>query len=115
MTDDAAPRPRPFAGWIALASGLVALGCALWVLLAHDVVTAFTQPPVQHPVLMAALIQGIIGTLAGIVALVRGEPRRLAVIGLVLSAFAILAKFVLAALAVGIVLAIVLAVMSQVS
>lgn len=112
IVDEAAPHPQPYASWVSFVSGLVALGFSLYVLLSGDILEALKVKPVDHPLLMAALVQGIIGTIAGIIALARKEPKRLAVIALLISVVAIIAKFMLAALAVAVVLALVLAIIA---
>lgn len=114
MTDAEVPRdvPKPYAGWSSLGFGLVALGLALWVLMRGDpLVNVIEGVPKDDPFLIAALVHGILGTLAGIVAFARREPRRLAVIGLAISLVAVLAKFVLVAVVVAIGVAILLAVL----
>ena len=114
IVDDAAPKPQPYASWVSFVSGLVALGCSLYVLLSGDVIELLKVKPVDHPLLMAALVQGIIGTIAGIIALARQEPKRLAVIALSISIVAIIAKFMLAALAVAVVVALAMAIIAAV-
>lgn len=107
MTDPAAAEaPKPYASWVSFVSGLVALGLSLYVLLSGDILLALQTTPKSDPLLLGALVQGIIGTIAGLVALARKEPRRLALLGLGVSVIAVVAKFFLAALAVAIFLAI---------
>ncbi|MCX4243830.1 hypothetical protein [Paraliomyxa miuraensis] len=97
-------RARPYAGWSSVGFGLVALAFGLWVLLRGDVVDNLLHPAKDDPLLMVALVNGILGTLAGIVALARRESTRLAILGLVVSLVAVLAKFFLVALLVAVVL-----------
>ena len=110
MSDEASSdSPRPYAAWSSVAFGMIALGLGLWVLLRDDPFVALTKgPPRDDPFMIAALVHGILGTLASIVALARGEPRRLAVLGLVVSLAAVLAKFVLIALVIAVVAALLL-------
>lgn len=104
--EESEDRAKPYAAWSSLGFGLIALGFSLWVLLSGDVVENFMNTPKDDPLLIAGLVNGILGTLAGIVAIARKEPMRLALLGLGISVVAILAKFFLAALV--IVLALVL-------
>lgn len=97
-------RAMPYAGWSSLGFGLVALAFGLWVLLRGDVIENILHTPKDDPFLMVSLVNGILGTLAGIVALARREPLRLAILGLVVSLVAALAKFFLVALVVAAVL-----------
>jgi hypothetical protein len=108
MSEDEAPRAKPYAGWSSLGFGLVALAFGLWVLLRGDVIYNVMHTPKDEPFLMVVLVNGILGTLAGIVALARREPLRLAILGLVVSLVAVLAKFFLVALVVAAVLVVVL-------
>lgn len=107
---DESPAPaKPYASWSSLGFGLVAMGLALWVLLRGDPIANIMEgTAADDPFIIAALVHGILGTLAGIVALARREPRRLVLIGLTVSLAAVLAKFVLVALVVAIVLVLVL-------
>jgi hypothetical protein len=103
------PRAKPYAGWSSLGFGLVALAFALWVLLRGDVIENVLHTPKDEPFLLVALVNGILGTLAGIVALARREPLRLAILGLVVSLVAVLAKFFLVAVVIAAVLFVVAA------
>jgi len=105
--------PKPFAGWSSLGFGLVALAFALWVLMSGDVIANLRETPKGNPLLMVALINGILGTLAGIVAVARGEPKRLALLGLTVSLIAVLAKFFLVAFAIAIALVVVVALLAS--
>ncbi len=111
MDDDDEPEdgPKPYAAWSSLVFGLIALGLALWVLLSGDVFERFLEPPKDDPWLLASLVNGILGTLAGIVALARREPLRIALLGLAVSIIAIIAKFFLAALVIAVLLVLVVA------
>jgi hypothetical protein len=109
MADDEPPHAKPYAGWTSLGFGLVALAFGLWVLLRGDVIHNVMHTPKDDPFLMVSLVNGILGTLAGIVALARREPLRLAILGLVVSLVAVLAKFFLVALVVAAVLVVVMA------
>lgn len=113
MDQPATDAARPIASWVSLGFGLVALGCALFVLLSGDFLEALQATPKDDPWLMASLVQGIVGTLAGIVALARKEPWRLAVLGLSVSVIAAITKFFLAALLVVIVLFVAFAVIAN--
>ncbi|MEM9455297.1 MAG: hypothetical protein AAGF11_14035 [Myxococcota bacterium] len=107
--EESSESPRPYAAWSSIGFGLVALALGLWVLLRDDPFVALTkEPPRDDPFMIAALVHGILGTLASIVALARREPRRLAVLGLVVSLAAVLAKFVLIALVIAVVIALLL-------
>lgn len=97
---DPSERAKPYAAWSSLGFGLIALAFALWVLLNGDVIHNLLETPQGNPLLMVALVNGILGTLAGIVALARREPLRLALMGLTVSLVAVLAKFFLLALVV---------------
>lgn len=97
-TNEQDDRAKPYASWSSLAFGLIALGLGLWVLLSGDVIDNFVHPPKDDPLLIASLVHGILGTLAGIVGVARREPLRLALLGLGISLVAVLAKFFLAAL-----------------
>lgn len=103
---------RPYASWVALASGLCALGFALYVLFSGDVVAALSVQPKDDPLLMTALVEGIVGTLAAVVAIARKEPKRLALLGLFVSLVAIVTKFFLAILAVALFILVVFAVIA---
>lgn len=107
--EDEPKHAKPYAGWVSMGFGLVALALGLWVLLRGDVVHNIMHTPKDDPLLMASLVFGILGTLAGIVALARREPLRLAILGLVVSLIAVLAKFFLVALVVAAVLVVVMA------
>jgi hypothetical protein len=107
--EDERTHAKPFAGWASMGFALVALACGLWVLLRGDVVHNIMHAPEDDPLLMASLVFGILGTLAGIVALARREPLRLAILGLVVSLVAVLAKFFLVALVIAAVLFVVIA------
>lgn len=107
-------KPTPYASWVSLICGLIAVGLALYVLLSGDVLEALKTAPKDDPFLMASLIQGIIGTLAAIVALARKEPWRLATLGLVACLVGIAAKFVLAIVAAAIVVALAMAVIAAI-
>jgi hypothetical protein len=107
--EDEQQHAKPYAGWVSLGFALVALGFGLWVLLRGEVIDNIMNPPKDDPLLMVSLVNGILGTLAGIVALARREPLRLAILGLVVSLVAVLAKFFLAALLVVAVLVVVMA------
>lgn len=109
MEEEQPPRARPYAGWSSLGFGLVALAFGLWVLLRGDVIYNVMHTPKDDPLLMVSLINGILGTLAGIVGLARREPLRLAILGLVVSLVAVLAKFFLVALVVAAVLVVAVA------
>lgn len=111
MEEEQPPRAKPYAGWSSLGFGLVALALGLWVLLRGDVVHNIMNTPKDDPLLLASLVNGILGTLAGIVALARREPLRLAILGLVVSLVAVLAKFFLVALVVAAVLVVVVGLM----
>jgi hypothetical protein len=102
-------RAKPYAGWSSLGFGLIALGFALWVLLRGDPIENVLHPPQDDPLLIVALVNGILGTLAGIVALARREPVRLALLGLTISLAAVLAKFVLVAMLIAVLLLLVAA------
>lgn len=102
---------RPYASWLSVVSGLIALGFALYILLSGDLLVMLDTSPKDEPLLMASLVQGIIGTLAGVVALARKEPKRLALIGLSASFVAVVAKFFLAALAAALVIAVIIAIL----
>jgi len=92
MESETSTSARPFAGWSSVGFGLVALAFALWVLFDGDVFANLDRSTRDEPFLMVALVNGIIGTLAGVVALARGEPTRLALVGLAVSLVAVLAK-----------------------
>lgn len=109
MDEQTEDRAKPYAAWSSLGFGLIALGFSLWVLLSGDVIDNFLNTPKDDPLLLAGLVNGILGTLAGIVALARREPLRLALIGLSISIIAILAKFFLAALLIVVVVVLLLA------
>lgn len=115
MTEPPLQSARPYASWVSLGSGLVALGFAMYVLFSGDVLAVLKAQPKEDPLLMTALVEGIVGTLAGIIALARKEPRRLALLGLVISVVAILAKFFIAIVAVALVLGIIAVVMVALS
>ena len=100
-------RAKPYAGWSSLGFGLVALAFGLWVLLRGDVIENVLHTPKDDPLLMVALVNGILGTLAGVVALARREPLRLAILGIAVSLVGVLAKFFLVALLVGAVLVVI--------
>ncbi len=105
MTEDApTPSAKPYASWSGLGFGLIALGFSLWVLFSGDVFSNFVDPPKDDPLLIVALVNGILGTLAGVIALARREPKRLAILALSISVIAIVAKFFLIAVAIGVVL-----------
>jgi len=108
MTDEP-KHAKPYAGWVSLGFGMIALAFGLWVLLRGDVIHNVMHTPKDDPWLMASLVNGILGTLAGIVALARREPLRLAILGLTVSVVAVLAKFFLVALVIGAVLFVVMA------
>lgn len=108
MAEQEQPRAKPYAGWSSLGFGLVALAFGLWVLLRGDVIENIMHTPKDDPFLMVSLINGILGALAGIVALARREPLRLAILGLTVSLIAVLAKFFLVALVVAAVLVVVM-------
>jgi len=110
---DAITEPvKPIASWVALGCGLMALGFALYVLFSGDVVAALSVQPKDEPLLMTALVEGIVGTLAAIVAIARKEPRRLAVLALIVCVVAMVAKFFLAIVAVALALVLVVAVIA---
>jgi len=100
---------KPYASWSSVGFGIIALGFALWVLLRGDPVENFLNPPKDDPFLLVALVNGILGTLSGLIALARREPTRLALLGLGISLVAVLAKFFLAALLIAVVLLVILA------
>lgn len=102
-------RARPYAGWSGLGFGLLALALALWVLMSGDVMENMLHTPKNDPLLMASLVLGILGTLAGVIALARREPLRLGILALVVSLVAVLAKFFMVALAVAAVLFVIVA------
>lgn len=108
-----APRPAAIAGWIALSAALGALGCVMWFIALNDWSVLIDFGPKDDPLLLAAMACGIAGILAGIVGLVRGEPRRVVVTALVIAGLCVLAKFVFAAMVIGIALGLVLALLSQ--
>ncbi|MBL4686338.1 MAG: hypothetical protein JKY37_17215 [Nannocystaceae bacterium] len=101
---------KAYASWVSLGLGLVALSLAAWVLLSGDIFHNLFDTPKDEPLLIAALISGIAGTIAGVVALARREPRRLARIALTVSVVAILAKFFMIAIIFGGIAVIVLSV-----
>lgn len=109
MEEEQQQRAKPYAGWSSLGFGLVALAFGLWVLLRGDVVENILHTPKDDPFLMVSLVNGILGTLAGIVGLARREPLRLAILGLVVSLVAVLAKFFLVALVIAALLVVVAA------
>ena len=113
MSETPADAARPIASWVSLGFGLVALACSLFVLLSGDFIDALEATPKDDPWLMVALVGGIVGTIAGIVALARKEPWRLAVLALTVSVVAAITKFFLAALLVVIVLFIAFAVIAN--
>ncbi len=96
--DRSGPEPKPYAAWTGLVLGLIALGFSLWVLFRGDVIDNFLDPPQDDPLLTVSLVNGILGIVAGIVAVARREPTRIAVLALVVSIVAVVAKFFLAAL-----------------
>ena len=112
-TDEQHERAKPYAGWSSLGFGLLALAFALWVLLSGDVIRNLQETPKDNPLLMAALVNGILGTLAGIVGLARKEPRRLALLGLTVSLVAILAKFFVVAFAVAVAVLVLIALLGS--
>ena len=114
MTEATEAKPTPYASWVSVICGLIAVGLALYVLLSGDVLEALKTAPKDDPLLMASLIQGIVGTLAAIVALARKEPWRLAVLGLAACLVGIAAKFVLAIVAAAIVVALAMAVIAAI-
>jgi hypothetical protein len=113
MEHDGTPRPVAIAGWIALSAALGALGCVMWFVALNDWSVLLDFGPKDDPLLLAAMACGIAGILAGIVGLVRGEPRRVVVTALVIAGLAVLAKFMFAAMVIGIALGVVAAVASQ--
>jgi hypothetical protein len=114
MSDEVHDEPTPaIAGWIALSAALGALGCVLWFVALHEWEVLLDFGPKDDPLLLAAMSCGIVGILAGIVGLVRAEPKRVVVTALVISALAVLAKFVFAAMVIGFVVVLALALISQ--
>ncbi|MEX1366145.1 MAG: hypothetical protein AB1Z98_23675 [Nannocystaceae bacterium] len=109
QTQEPDDRAKPYAAWSSLAFGLIALGLGLWVLLSGDVIENFVHPPKDDPLLIASLVNGILGTLAGIVGVARREPLRLVLLGLGISVVAVLAKFFLAAVLIAFLLLVVVA------
>lgn len=108
MTDEE-QRAKPYAGWSSVGFGLVALAFGLWVLLRGDVIENVLHTPKDDPLLLVSLVNGILGTLAGVVALARREPLRLALVGLAVSLVGVLAKFFLVALVIAAVLLVIVA------
>ena len=95
---EGAPQPeraKPYAGWSSVGFGLVALAFSLWVLFTGDFVENFLHTPKDDPLLIAGLVNGILGTLAGIVGIARHEPKRLALLGLGISLVALTALAVM--------------------
>jgi hypothetical protein len=109
MQEEPVARAKPYAGWSSLGFGMIALAFGLWVLLRGDVIHNIMHTPKDDPLLLVSLVNGILGTLAGIVGLARREPLRLALLGLVVSLVAVLAKFFLVALVVAAVLVVIAA------
>ena len=75
---------------------------------------SFVTEKKDDPFLLASLVFGILGTLAGIVALARREPTRIVVLGLTVSIIAVVAKFFLIALVVAVVIVLLLAMLGAV-
>lgn len=98
-TPTAATDPRRnIAGWLSLSCVLPAPGAVLWFLATHDLMALFELRAPDDPLLTAALVLGIAGVLAAIVALVRKEAKELALLGLGIGLSVVLAKFILGAL-----------------
>lgn len=96
MDESQRPEVTPIASWVSVGFGLVGVGVALWFMMKMSnplKLLEFGSLPEHEPFATIALIAGIASTLAGIVAIARSEPRRIAITGLVIGVLAATAKF----------------------
>jgi len=100
----------PIAGWLGVGLSLAALACVLWFVVQNDFWALLEVKTHDDPLLAKGMGLGIAGVVSAILALARHEPRRLAQLALTVGLCAVLAKFVLGAVVVALVVGIILAV-----